>query len=139
MTKPIPVPGYQYEHAFRFEQRDVIDFARVTGDHNPVHLDETYAAQTPFGKPIMHGFLSGSIFSKVFGTIYPGEGTIYLEQHMVFKRPMFAGTGYVATFRVLEVDALKSTLVVQCSITGPDGKVCLEGNARLLNKQVFMS
>lgn len=137
MYKPVPVPGYQFTHTFKFEQRDVEKFAAVTGDDNPIHLDADYAAQTPFGKPIMHGFLSGSIFSKVFGTIYPGEGTIYLEQQMIFKRPMFVATDYTAKFEVLEVDATKGTLTIHCSITGPDGKVCLEGNARLMNKPVF--
>jgi acyl dehydratase len=137
MNKPVPVTGYQFAHPFRFEQADVIKFADITGDNNPVHLDSDYAARTPFGKPIMHGFLSGSIFSKVFGTIYPGEGTIYLEQQMIFKRPMFVATDYMAKFIVLEVDPAKASLVVQCSIAGLEGKVCIEGVARLMNNAIF--
>jgi acyl dehydratase len=68
-----------YSHDFRFSQDEVNRFAEVTGDKNPVHTDADYAAKTMFKRPIMHGMLSASLFSKVFGTLFPGEGTIYLE------------------------------------------------------------
>jgi len=137
MSKPIPESGYEFEHVFRFTQSDVVKFAEVTGDHNPVHLDEAYAAQTNFRKPIMHGFLSGSIFSKVFGTVYPGIGTIYLEQQMIFKRPMFVDTEYTAHFKILQADSEKGILLIECRLVDETKKVCLEGNAKLLNKDVF--
>ena len=139
MSHPVPVKGYQFDHSFEFSQDDVIRFAEVTGDNNPVHLDPSYAATTPFKRPIMHGFLSGSIISKVFGTIYPGEGTIYLEQSMSFKRPMFSGQRYLAKFSVVDADAGKGSLTIECSIQDADGKVCLQGLARLMNKAVFSS
>jgi acyl dehydratase len=132
-----PVVGEVYEHTFSFTQQDVIRFSEVTGDINPVHLNAAYAAQTPFKKPIMHGFLSGSIFSKVFGTIFPGEGTIYLMQQLIFKRPMFTDHVYVARFSIAEIDLEKFTLLVNCKIVDPEGKICLEGDAKLLNKRVF--
>src|ERR1039458_7001087 len=81
--------GQVYKYAFSFTQKDVENFAKVTGDNNPIHLDNAYAAQTVFKKPIMHGFLGASIFSKVFGTLFPGEGTIYMKQSMAFVKPMF--------------------------------------------------
>jgi acyl dehydratase len=137
MPVPVPFPGYSFEHAFEFSQAQVKQFADLTGDRNPVHLDEVYAATTPFRKPIMHGFLSGSIFSKVFGTIYPGEGTIYIEQQLIFKRPMFAGQGYVAKCKVVEVNKDKGTVSIDCIVEDADGKVCLQGVARLMNKGVF--
>ena len=132
-----PVVGEVFEHTFSFSQQDVIKFSEVTGDNNPVHLDANYAAQTPFKKPIMHGFLSGSIFSKVFGTIFPGEGTIYLMQQLVFKRPMFVDQSYTAIFSIAEVDSEKCIMLIQCKITDADHKICLDGEARLLNKRVF--
>ena len=139
MSRPVPVKGYQFEHAFEFSQQQVVEFANVTGDHNPIHLDAAYAASTPFQKPIMHGFLSGSVFSKVFGTIYPGEGTIYLEQQMVFKRPMFAGQPYVARFVITDVDATKGSMTIDCIVEDGSKKACLSGAARLMNKAVFSS
>lgn len=135
VTKPFV--GYSYQHEFIFSQDAVKHFAQVTGDSNPIHLDEVYAATTVFKKPIMHGFLSGSIFSKVFGTIYPGEGTIYLKQDMIFKRPMFAQVNYTAKFIIVSLDAQKCTMDIECKIVDADGKVCIEGKATLMNKRVF--
>lgn len=135
--RQVPFVGYEFGYAFEFTQAEVKKFAEVTGDFNPIHLDADYAAQTPFKKPIMHGFLSGSIFSKVFGTQYPGEGTIYLEQHMSFKRPMFVDTKYEVKFKITECDAEKGTMLIDCRILSDEQKVCLEGNARLMNKAIF--
>src|SRR5688572_3317080 len=92
--------GTVFTHQFSYTQEEVNRFAEVTGDTNPVHTDAAYAATTMFKKPIMHGFLGGSIFSKVFGTMFPGEGTIYLKQSMSFVKPMYVDTIYEATFTV---------------------------------------
>ena len=73
--------GKKWEHSFLFTQEDVDTFAQVTGDTNPIHLDEEYASKSIFKKRVVHGALSNSIFSKVFGTITPGKGTIYLSQN----------------------------------------------------------
>lgn len=132
-----PQAGEQFDHVFQFSQQEVIRFSEVTGDVNPVHLDSNYAAQTPFKRPILHGFLSGSVFSKVFGTIFPGEGTIYLSQQLNFKRPMYPDQPYTADFTILETDAAKGLLAITCKISDENGKVCLEGEARLINKGVF--
>ena len=92
-----------YKHDFSFSQEDIIKFAEVTGDKNPVHLDANYAATTMFKVPIMHGMLGASLFSKVFGTLFPGEGTIYLKQSLSFMKPMFVDTAYEAVFTVKEI------------------------------------
>jgi len=63
----------EYRLTFSYSQEQVNKFAEVTGDNNPLHLDEEYAATTMFKRPIMHGFLGGSVFSKIFGTLFPGE------------------------------------------------------------------
>ena|ERR1044071_4762058 len=139
MDTPAPEIGYTFNETFSFTQRQVEEFSAITGDHNPIHLDPVYAATTSFKKPIMHGFLSGSVFSKVFGTIYPGEGTIYLEQTMSFRRPMYVDVQYTATFIVTEVNHAKSQLVISCKIQDPDNKVCLEGQARLMNTRIFQA
>lgn len=93
--------GKKWEHLFLFTQEDVKLFAQVTGDTNPIHLDEEYASNSIFKKRVMHGALSNSIFSKVFGTITPGEGTIYLSQNSKFMSPMYVDVNYVAKFEVI--------------------------------------
>jgi acyl dehydratase len=134
-----PETGTTFTHAFTFSQADVERFAEVTGDMNPVHLDPAYATSTPFRKPILHGFLSGSVFSKVFGTMFPGAGTILVSQEMKYRRPMYPGERYLATFTILETDAAKGSLVIEGRITDERGKLCLEGVAKMLNKGVFQS
>lgn len=75
----------------------------VTGDDNPIHIDEKQARKSIFKKRIMHEFLSGSVISKVFGIIWPRNGTIYLSQNMSFIKPMYTSEKYSAKLKVIEV------------------------------------
>jgi acyl dehydratase len=123
-----------YTHDFQFSQEEVNRFAEVTGDKNPVHLDADYASKTMFKRPIMHGMLSASLFSKVFGTLFPGEGTIYLKQSLMFLKPMYVDTAYEAVFTVKEVVKDKNRAVVETLIKDKNtGNVCTSGEATVLN------
>ena len=122
-----------FTHKFQFSQEEVNRFAEVTGDQNPVHTDAEYAAKTMFKRPIMHGMLSASLFSKVFGTLFPGEGTIYLKQSLSFLKPMYVDTPYEAVFTVKEVLKDKNRAVVETLIKNPDGLVCTSGEATVMN------
>jgi acyl dehydratase len=122
-----------FTHKFQFSQEEVNRFAEVTGDQNPVHTDADYAAKTMFKRPIMHGMLSASLFSKVFGTLFPGEGTIYLKQSLSFLKPMYVDTPYEAVFTVKEVLKDKNRAVVETLIKNPDGLVCTSGEATVMN------
>lgn len=126
--------GQTYQYDFQYTQAQVQAFAEVTGDHNPVHLDTEYASKTAFKKPIMHGFLSGSVFSKVFGTLFPGEGTIYLRQNMEFLRPMYVDVAYQAVFTIKEINAEKHRAIVETIIYDLNTqKPCLRGEAEVMN------
>ena len=109
-------------------QEMVVGFADVTGDDNPVHLDANYAASTPFGYPIAHGMLCGSLFSAIFGSKMPGHGTIYLEQTLKFKAPVYIGDTLTA---VVEVSEYLKPTVARCMTTchNQDGVVVIEGQA----------
>ncbi len=117
---------------FSFSQQDVADFARVTGDNNPVHLDEDFAAKTIFKTRIMHGMLGACVFSKVFGTMFPGEGTIYLSQSVNFLKPMYVDTKYNADFEVLEI-LEKNRARISTSILSQEGKKVVVGEAVVMN------
>lgn len=122
-----------YSHEFQFSQDEVTRFAEVTGDKNPVHLDAAYAAKTMFKRPIMHGMLSASLFSKVFGTLFPGEGTIYLKQTLNFLKPMYVDTPYDAVFTVKEVLKDKNRAIIETVIKDKEGKLCTSGEASVMN------
>lgn len=107
---------------------DVEAFAAVSGDTNPVHLDQAYAATTPFQGRIAHGMLSGAYISAVLGTRLPGPGAIYLSQSLKFRRPVKIGDAVVAKVTVKELDERRghATLATVCQV---GGKTVVEGEA----------
>ena len=129
-------PGQIYKYSFTFTQEEVDEFARVTGDNNPLHFDAHYAANTPFKKPIIHGFLGGSVFSKILGTRFPGEGTVYLKQSMEFLRPMFVDTPYEAILEVMDVEKERHKAFIQTNIIDISAqKIVVRGEASVMNKE----
>lgn len=129
--------GDTYSEKVRFHQKDVDKFAEISGDNNPIHVNAEYAAKTPFGKPIVHGFFAGAVFSKVFGTQWPGEGTIYMYQDMSFRAPVFVENDYVAKFEIVEVNEEKHRGVIQCTLEDVDGKAVIIGQAKLMHVEKF--
>ncbi|MFI4935033.1 MAG: MaoC family dehydratase [Caulobacterales bacterium] len=107
---------------------DIDAFARVTGDDNPLHLDEAFAATTSFGGRIAHGMLSASYISAVLGTQLPGPGSIYVSQTLNFRRPVRIGDEVTAQAKVAAIDAARArvTLETTCVVSG---KTVLEGEA----------
>ena len=107
---------------------DVEAFAAVTGDNNPVHLDEAYAAATRFGGRIAHGMLSAGYISAVLGTRLPGPGAIYLSQSLAFRRPVKLDDAVTARAEVVAIDeaSARVTLRTVCSV---NGKVVADGEA----------
>ena len=130
--------GDTYTHELTFTQENVNTFAEITGDNNPIHLDAEYAAKTFFKRPIVHGFYSASVFSMVFGTKFPGEGTIYMYQDMKFMAPVFVDQPYTAKFEVTEVNTERHTGIIKCILEDENGKVVIEGTARLKNDARFI-
>jgi 3-hydroxybutyryl-CoA dehydratase len=108
---------------------DVQDFARASGDTNPVHLDEDYAATTRFGRRIAHGMLTGSLISAVLGNDLPGNGSIYLGQEFKFKAPVFIGDTITATVEVTAYREEKRIATLKTTCTNQEGVVVLEGEA----------
>lgn len=123
--------GYELVYKVKFSIEDVLKFSEVTGDNNPIHTDFDYASKTIFKKPIVHGFLVGSIFSRIFGTAYPGIGTIYLSQTMNFLSPVYLEEFYYAKILLIEVDNVKGRAKVETKIFNINGESILFGEAKL--------
>jgi 3-hydroxybutyryl-CoA dehydratase len=110
---------------------DIDLFAQVTGDTNPVHLDEAYAAKTMFKGRIAHGMLSAGFISTVLGTKLPGPGAIYLKQELTFRAPVKIGDTVTATATVTEVIADKKRAAFKTVVSVGD-TVVVDGTALLL-------
>jgi 3-hydroxybutyryl-CoA dehydratase len=112
-------------------EADITMFAGISGDTNPVHLDQSFAEQTMFAGRIAHGMLSASFVSTVFGTRLPGPGCIYLSQELRFKAPVKAGDTVEARVTVKEIQQDRKRVVFDtvCSV---GDKVVLEGEAKLM-------
>ncbi len=112
-------------------EADITAFAAVTGDKNPVHLDEAYAAKTLFKARIAHGMLTAGYISAVFGMEMPGPGAIYVSQTLNFKAPVRIGDVVTAKVKVVELIAAKRRARFEC-VCLVNGKPVLEGEAVLM-------
>ncbi len=110
--------------------RDVEAFARISGDVNPLHVCDRFAAQTRFGQRIAHGFFTGSLVSALLGTRLPGPGAIYLSQSLQFLAPVRIGDVVDASVEVVElvVSRRRARFFCECLV---DGRAVLEGEAWL--------
>jgi 3-hydroxybutyryl-CoA dehydratase len=110
-------------------ETDINDFARVTGDFNPVHLDQTYAEKTTFKGRIAHGLLSVGLLARILGNILPGHGTIYLSQEAKFLAPVRIGDTIMAKVEVIELNLEKNRAKFRTTCLNQDGKIVVDGIA----------
>jgi len=107
---------------------DVVGFAEVTGDRNPIHLSEHFAAKTPFGTRIAHGLYTASLISAVLGTRLPGPGAVYISQTLNFRAPVKIGDTVTVSVEVVELMPEKSRARLAC-VCRVDDEVVLDGEA----------
>lgn len=99
----------------KISEKDVFEFADATGDFNPLHIDEEYAKRTVFGHRIAHGILTAGIISTVLGGEIPGLGTVFVEMHIKFLKPVYFGDTMTATGTVMEIiNPKRVRLMVSC-------------------------
>ena len=110
------------------DSSDVVGFAEVTGDRNPIHLSEHFAAKTPFGTRIAHGLYTASLISAVLGTRLPGPGAIYISQTLNFRAPVKIGDTVTVTVTVAELMPEKSRARLSC-VCAVGGETVLDGEA----------
>ncbi|TAK22099.1 MAG: MaoC family dehydratase [Chloroflexota bacterium] len=131
-TRRLPGVGERARSRRSFTAGDVAAFAEVTGDRNPVHLDEEFAAHSGFGARIVHGMLTASLLSCLLGTELPGEGSIYLNQSLAFRAPIFLDEEVEASVEVTAVDVRRRRVTLATRVTKPDGTVAVSGEALIL-------
>lgn len=131
--------GHEFRHTYSYTQSDVDTYAKVSGDTNPLHIDADYAAKSMFGRRIIHGYLGGSVFTKIFGTLLYADGNVYMKQEMKFLKPMFVDTQYEAVITVKEIFADKNRVLFSTEVFDKaTGDKTITGEAMLLNKKQFV-
>ncbi len=130
--------GDNFRHDFSYTQDDVDTYARVSGDVNPLHIDEAAGAASMFGRRIIHGFLGASVFTKIFGALWYNDGHVYMSQTLKWLRPMFVDTPYEAVVTVKEIFPEKSRILYDCAVyEKATGEQMIAGEALLLNKKQY--
>ena len=114
------------------EEKDIQMFSAVSGDVNPVHLDEEFAAGTMFRERIAHGMLTGAVISAALAMELPGPGCIYLGQTLRFTRPVKIGDRITAHLEVTAKQGDKKIITLACEVCNQDGKVVASGEAQVL-------
>lgn len=121
--------GMEYRLKKSFSDEDVYSFSRMSLDDNPIHVDEEYASKTIFGKKIVHGFLTGSLFSAIIGTKMPGYGSVYLKQEMNFRKPVYHNETIEAVVKVSNIVKEKSLVYLDTFCVNSNGDVVIDGYA----------
>lgn len=116
-------------------QEDVLAFGTLTKDMNKAHFDEDYTKTTMFKKPIIHGMLLGSLFSKIFGLEYPGEGTIYCSQTLKFLKPAYPDQLLTVKVTVKEIILEKNRVIFTTDILNEQEELILTGEAMIMPRK----
>lgn len=127
-----PIIGKTCSYTQIFREKDVRLFALLTGDDNPIHIDEAYAAESRFGRRVVHGMLTGSMFTYIFGKYFPGPGGIYLEQNLKFLKPVFIDEQVVATVELIAFDVEKRLGDFATYVHDGNDLLLVKGSARVL-------
>ncbi|QKF58952.1 MaoC family dehydratase [Aliarcobacter lanthieri] len=122
--------GMKASYSQTITDADIKSFAGVSGDRNPVHLDEEYAENSRYKKRIAHGMMTASFFSALFGTKIPGVGCVYVSQSLNFKRPVYVGDTVTAVVEVTQVDLYKNRVFFKttCKVKN---KIVTDGEAEI--------
>lgn len=121
--------GQSYEMSRVFTRQEVTDFAQLSYDTNPIHTDPEFAKTTQFGQLIVPGFLTASLFSAIIGTKFPGFGTIYLNQNMSFRKPVFLNQSVTAMVRVKELYPEKHRALLETCCFDENRELLIDGTA----------
>jgi 3-hydroxybutyryl-CoA dehydratase len=124
--------GQSYETSFAISAELIERFAEVTGDHNPIHLNEDYAVKSIFKQRVAQGMLQAGLLSGILGCYFPGVGTIYLSQTLKFIKPVFIKDQITLRLEILEIISEKNRVRLQTLFTNQKGEAVITGEALVM-------
>ncbi len=134
-----PKIGDVFTHDITYTQENVNLYAQISGDVNPLHINEEVGKSSMFGRCIIHGHYSASVFTKIFGTLLYADGHIYMKQNNTFLKPMFVDTAYQAVITVKEVFPEKNRVLYETKVIElATGAETITGEALLMNKKHYV-
>ena len=122
--------GSVYFFEKKISRKDVIDFARLTGDFNPLHVDRKFGARSGFKNNIVHGMFAGSLFSKLIGMYCPSKNNLYLSQTLNFKNPVFPGDVVLVKGTVINKNDSIRVIILKTEIF-VKGRIAVSGEAKV--------
>ena len=125
------IVGSEISFSVQVTDQKVRQFAEMSGDHNPIHLDDEYAATTRFKKRIAHGMICGALISRVLAEKL-GRGGIYLSQTLKFINPVFIDDTVTVTLKILKIRESKGIATIETICTNQTGEVCVKGEAMIM-------
>ncbi len=124
--------GLSIEFQVTISESMVDNFAKVSGDFSPIHMDDKYAKSTSFGKRVVHGMLLASFLSRVDGMYLPGKHALYLSQSVEFRNPCFIGDTVKVFSKVIDKSKSTKILKTESKITNPQNEILLTGVGRVI-------
>ena len=126
------------EHSFEIIITEELeeDFAKISGDFNPLHMDEQYAKNTKFGKRVCHGMLLASFFSRLAGMYLPGKNALYFSQNLNFVGPCFIGDKIIVKGEVIDKSEATRMIKLKTTIKNQEGKPLIDGIAQILMRKM---
>lgn len=121
--------GHTVTFSKTISEFDIYQFAGITGDFNPLHVNEEYAQTTRFGKRIAHGMLTSSFICTALGTQMPGVGTIHINQNLSFKKPVYIGDTITVKLELLEKNADKNIWIIKSDVYNQHDEIVVEGTS----------
>ncbi len=133
MTRKITLKvGDSFSRTKKISDDVVRNFAELSGDHNPIHIDENFARRTRFGRRIAHGMISGALISSVLGDELPEKKVVYLSQSLEFVAPVYIDDTVTATATVKHVREDKPIVTLDTVCTNQEGKIVVKGEAKIM-------
>jgi len=124
--------GINHEFKITITEKIVSDFSVISGDFNPLHMDENYAAKTKFKKRICHGMLLASFFSRLVGMYLPGESALYFSQSLNFISPCFINDKIIVKGEIIDKNHSTKIITVKTSIINQKNELILDGEAKVM-------